>query len=774
MGWSLDHPRLAVASTLLLTLVLGWNLPDLELRTDGAALYPLGGAAVELTRWDRDTFSDPEQAVVLLTVRDGGPPIATAEGLRALVELHQSLAALPAADGPGVRSLASLLEPPPDFRTFFVRNFLDRIPDDPRRFSALLERIHAHPVTPGLFLSRDGAAAAFYVPLAAASERGALVDQLEAWVAARRALPFDLRLTGPLIAEALLGSKILEDLGRLIPIMVLVIALVLYRCLRTLGGVLVPMAEVALVLVWTLGAMALFGVPITLVTTILPIILTTMAVTDEIHLLERFQSRLGGAPATGRRRRQAVAAALADVGRPIVLTSLTTALGFLSFLSATMAPVRHFGLFSALGILLAMLLTFTFIPALLMLLPASWLERPAAGRRQRRSGASLMPYERLAARHRGRARLIGLLLTAACAPGILRLSVQDSWLDNFDPETDLVTAARDFDAGFWGAYRFDLVLRAESRDFFLRPEGIRLAEAVHEVTVSGPGVGGVASYLIPLQVLEQVAGKTGPVSSLPDKTLHRILGFADYLADRIDLRQYLLPDGRTARFRLFVRDADFRRAEALAQHLRQRLPPLLASGQVRFHASGDLPVALEVVRAIVTNQLRSIAWTAAGIAVLLSLALGSLRLAASLLAPLAASVATILGLMGYAGMPLGIATSMFAALTLGVGVDFAIHFAHACRRSSATSGRKTTLTAALSRTGKALRWNMAVLALGFLVLAFSDLRPNHGLGLLLAGSMVTCYLMTLLFLPSLLPGVASGGGTQASTSGGARRPGRAA
>ena len=109
------------------------------------------------------------------------------------------------------------------------------------------------------------------------------------------------------------------------------------------------------------------------------------------------------------------------------------------------------------------------------------------------------------------------------------------------------------------------------------------------------------------------------------------------------------------------------------------LPGVLDGSPARWHYAGELPVALEVVGEIVRNQLRSIAWTLGLVGLLLAVTLRSLRAALVALLPVTVAVLGLLGGMGMAGLPLGIATSMFAALSVGVGVDFAIHFLHRYR-----------------------------------------------------------------------------------------------
>ena len=213
------------------------------------------------------------------------------------------------------------------------------------------------------------------------------------------------------------------------------------------------------------------------------VVLMAMAITDEIHLLERI-----GAQPSALSRGEAVLAALDEVGRPIIMTSITTALGFLSFLSASIQPMREFGLFTGFGILTAMLLTFSWIPALVVLLPMDWTRRAA-----RRSPLPGLGLERLARSSIRRPTLflaVGLGLLLAAVPGTLALRVQDSWVDNFDPESAIAGADRAFNASFWGSYRYDVVFEAPS-DFFYSSTGTRLIEDFESIALSLNEVGGV-------------------------------------------------------------------------------------------------------------------------------------------------------------------------------------------------------------------------------------------------------------------------------------------
>jgi uncharacterized protein len=815
---ALARPLLVLALLALGTAAVARGLFRLELRTDGAAVYPRGDAVVERTLADRETFLEADQVIVLATARRGGPRLDTPEGFRHLLRLQHALERFPGVELAGVRSVVTLLDPPARLRPLVIRTFFEEWSGGEAGFADVLARMRRLPVTSGLFLSADGAAAAFYVPVAAGTTRGELLAGLRRYLATRAGSPLRLWLTGPAAAEAELGEEVARDLTRLVPIVAATMALLLALTLRTAAGVLIPLAQVVVTLVWTLGLMGWAGVPVTLVTTVLPVLLMAMAMTDEIYLLERLQDHLagiswrgaarapagtlaGGAadavhavavdsadavvsedaadaagavdpgathPASGggtagarARVKRAAERSFEDLVTPLVVISLSTAAGFFSFAGASMAPLRHLGLFTGIGLLLAMLFTFTLAPALMAALPPSWLDRRARRRHPRRDRASaragrdLARFERLTVRHPRAAALAICALAAAALPGLARLRVEDAWIDNFDPRSPLVAATRRFDAELWGSYRFDVVC-AGPVNYFWTPPAAALLEEIHGWAARAPHVGGVVSVLPAFEAGARALGLKGPLSALPPADVRRVGMLVEVLRIRLYLRDLLSLDGDHLRVRLLVRDADSAKARVLAAAFAAELPRLVRGRPIEVHASGDLPAALAVVAAIVGNQLRSIGWSAALIAAVLLAALRSVRWAAAVMAPVAAATLLLFAGMGYAGVPLGIATSMFAALNLGAGVDFAVQYAYAYRRESRQRPEHAEAIAeTLRTTGRGLRWNALVLALGIAVLTLSALKPNRSLGLLLALAILVSYVTTLALLPELLGRLAS-------------------
>jgi len=803
---ALARPFLVLALLAVATAAAARGLFRLELRTDGAAIYPRDDPAVVRSVADRQAFAEVDQIVLLVTSRPGGPRLDSAAGCRFLVRLQHALARFPGVELAGVRSAVTLIDPPESLEPLRIRTFFEEWTGGEAGLANVLARMRRLPVTGGLFLSAGGTAAAFYVPVGDRITRTELLADLRRFLATRAGAPFRLRLTGPVAAEVDLGEEVVRDLARLVPIMVAAVALLLALTLRTAGGVLIPLAQVMATLVWTLGLMGWAGVPITLVTTVLPVLLMAMAMTDEIYLLERLQDHLAGLAPGGagsgpvsaglapprQRVRLAAERAFADLVAPLVLISLATAAGFFSFLGAAMAPLRHLGLFTGAGLLLGMLFTFTLAPALMAALPASWLERrrgsvgggSGGGGSSGSSGGSsgggsggssgggrgggLLPFERWTVRRPRAVALGAVALLAVAVPALPRLRVEDSWIDNFDPRSPLVTAARRFDAEFWGSYRFDVVCTGRAGTFWT-PRGAALLEELQRWAGHAPNVGGMVSVLPIFEAGARALGFGRPLSALPARDLRRVGMLTEILRLRLYLRDLLTLDAGRMRARLLVRHADYGKARRLAAAFAAELPRLAGGGPgrpggpgglggpggpggpIEVHASGEVPEALAVVAAIVGNQLRSIGWTAVLIAAMLLAALRSPRWTVVVMAPVLGATLLLFAGLGYAGVPLGIATSMFAALNLGAGVDFAVQYVYAYRRERrAGLDHAAAVTATLATTGRGLRWNAIVLALGIAVLTLSSIKPNQSLGMLLALAILVSYASTLALLPELL------------------------
>jgi len=766
---AIDHPRRALLLAGALILAAAPGLLRLELRTDGKALVPPSDPAVVRDAEVREHFGLRDPIVVVIET-DHPQGIYNLETLRRVRQLSSALAAL---DGLGEEQITSLATEHSD-RVDAVgglrfRRFLEKLPQTPEEFERLRGDIEAVDILFGTLISTDRRATAILVgaPPAwtAGLDRTALclrVAELAAETTQGDARQNDrVAVVGAPVAEALLGRHILEDLVLLLPLAITLMAAVLLVGCRSLWGVALGLGEIGACLVWTFGLMGWLGVPVYLTTAVLPVILVTVGLADEIHILWRYQQVLE----RGEEGIAAVRTTLAEMTRPVVLTSLTTTVGFFSFLASPLAAVRAFGIFAPLGILFCLFWSLVAIPALLTLLPAERFRRPRRPRPPSDPGLRGQgqgPGFGLAAcyRHPRRALAVLALLTIALGAGTWRLRVQDSWIDGFAPQSPFRQATDGVNARFHGTHLLLVHLDLEPLDQplehiyyggpgpLLIPETLRRIGDFEDLARAQPGVGGVLGPFSHLKTVSFLRhARREDMRRIPDRPRD-----VDTLLHRFDesrgahRRREIFDDARRrAVVTIFLKDANYRQTAVLMKNLRAAGAEILTPHGIYLDFAGDVAVSQAMIPAIVKSQVSSLLLALGGALAAVSWLLGSLRQGVRVVMPAALAVVWTFGLMGWLGIPLGVATSMFCAITLGIGVDYGIHFAESERRQRIAGAPNPTAAAAVE-CGPAIVADSLAVALGFGLLAFSQVPSNARLGLLVGVALAATCVLTLVGL----------------------------
>jgi uncharacterized protein len=564
-------------------------------------------------------------------------------------------------------------------------------------------------------------------------------------------------VVGAPMAESLLGTHILEDLAVLLPVSIAVIGIVLWIGCRRLAGVMLGMIQLAAAQTFTFGVMGWLGQPVYLTTAVLPVILTTLALADEIHLFWRYQQILGPEPGEADARHPgAVRLLLSQMARPIVLATITTIIGFLSFLSSPLVAVRSFGAFTALGLLFCLFWSLMVGPAALALLPPSALRRPV-GRSGTSSGRFRRAFEPL---YRSPARTLAVLglITLAVGLGMARLRVQDSWLSGFAPESEFrvntVRANELFNGTHLLLVHLDLAgWKGEMEEVYdgeagplLDPKVLRALGDFERFLAARPRVGGVLGPYAQLTTVSFLRYARDPARlSIPDSATRvaALIGYFDDVRGEPRRREVIDDARRRGVVTVFLKDPDYRQVDALMSDIRGYARERLAPLGVRVGFAGDIAVSQAMIPAIVRTQVFSLPLAQLGALLVVVLLYRSVKVGLLIALPSTVAVAWMLGLMGWTGVPLGVATAMFCSITLGVGIDYGIHFYESFLRSGAA-------LEALEESGPAIVADAAAIALGFGVLGFSQVPSNARLGLLVAGALTAACALTLTGLGPLL------------------------
>lgn len=739
------RPRLSLAILALLTALAASQLPRLEIDTDGRSLIPRHDPTFAADLELRRMFGGADPVLIAFrpeTDDEGGVFTPAALGrLRALTEAIQRA---PGVDPARVTSLATITRPRTDGGILRLEPLLPDGPLDRTDAAAVAREVSGHPLWDGLLVSADREAAAVVVELPRSDRRRAVLAELAAAAKAARGSG-RVEMAGAPVVEASLGEHIVADLARLIPLVAMVIGALLLAVFRRPLLVALALAAVLAAVVWTLGLMAALGRPLYLVTATLPVILIAVGTADIVHVYSAFRRREGPA---GGGHRAAVVAAVLGVAEPLVATSVTTAAGFLAFAASSMPPLRDFGLFTAFGVLAALAIALTGVPAGLSLLPP----RPRPRRSRRGDGpAAPAPGVRWLRRPRWVIAAWALVL-ALSAVSAARLRVQDSWVGNFPPSSSLVETDRWLNRAFLGTHTLVLVVDGGSPDAVHDP---RLLAGVHRLgrrLEARPGVGGTRSAADLVRAVHDDLGGPGRgASRAPPGTSSEIAEalLVASMAGGGELDRWVDGEHRRLLVRVFLRRADYRRVAAVMAAARGAAAEELPA-RARVRAAGDAAVGHAAVALVVGDQLRSLALALFGVALVLAVALRSATAVVLHLLPVLAAVPLTFGAMAAFGWSLGIATSTFAAVAIGIGVDAGVHLLAQVRRAQRRAPPATALGEALAVSGRPIAIHVVAVAAGFATLALSETPPVRAMGVLVALSLLAAAAAALTALPALL------------------------
>lgn len=500
---SVRHPAAAVAVAFAVVAAAAPGILRLELRTDGHALVPPDRPEILLDQEVRDEF-DAKDALVVVIRSEHPDGIYDLQTLQLVQDLTREIEAIEGIAAGDVTSLDTEYNHRVRPGTLQARRFLEPMPRTPQDLEMLrsdLERIRLYT---GILVSRDGRSTSILVGVPKGVDRTALYATVQSLVSGHQGGCERIHVVGAPVAEAMLGHHILEDLGvpravlgvstaeddeaatedssrlhlpqslhelrrmiarhiGLAPVAILIMGVVFAVSFRSLTAAALPLIEVGACLATVFGLMGWAGVPVYLTIAVMPVILAAIGVTDEIHVFARYAQEVQSHPE--RPCVDAVMVTLEEMWRPIVKTSVTTAVGFLSFALSPLPPVRAFGIFTSIGIVFCMLWSLSTIPAMLALLGTRRCA-PSGISRPRRFDV-LSRLEQLFRRLAGfsLAGRYAILIFAAvfvllCPFGVKRLRVQDSWIDGFAPESAFYRATQFFNERFLGSHV--LLLRLET------------------------------------------------------------------------------------------------------------------------------------------------------------------------------------------------------------------------------------------------------------------------------------------------------------------------
>lgn len=690
-------------------------------------------------RW---RFGNDETVLVVLSA----PDILAPAELRRLDRLTRALGELPGIDK------ASSLTSVPLPRAVDDQLLLERLRpadfDDPALPGRLRAAIAANPLVRGHLASADGRAAAIVLTLASADDKDfralGLYPRIRALADAEAGPGVQVWITGAPVVREAIREAVAEQLRWVLPAIVLLLCTLLALAFRSLRGVILPVATIALALVWTFGALAATGRPINLITSLVPPLLATMSLAYCAHVLSEFESlaREGALDARAR-----IVRLLQLLGGPVALTGLTTAVGLLALMTGTLPAIREFAWLSALGVAFTALLALTFLPAALAFSrpPRVPHRLPVAGLFER----SARRLGRFDVRNRGPIlALSGLALLGALALSS-QIRIGDQFVGVFEPEARV---RADYDAinrALGGVNSVLVQLDGASAGSFTEPRQLEAVARLQAWIAAQPEVGATSSVVDHLRVL-------GPaLAGLPEGALPADANLASQLlffGDSEVLRGTLNSDRSSTLLRVRLLVDDTASVAAFLDRLEPELARLPAGVSARV--TGSTVMVTRSVQSVTVDQLQSIGLALLLVYLCLATQFASLKIGLLASLPTLLQTALYFGGLGASGVMLNATTSLVECLVLGLAVDDTIHYlARFNTAAKATGSESRGAVSALSAVLRPVTLTKAILALGFLMLVTGELHNQVLFGWLAAFTLLAAWLVDIFVTPAFMSGV---------------------
>jgi predicted RND superfamily exporter protein len=769
---------LALFACILATALLGARLPDF--RVDNSDETFLHGDDPERVRYDRfrEQFDREDRVLVVL----GPPRIFDLPFLEKLRALHRDIE----RDVPYVAEVTSLINARNtrgEGDELIVEDLTEDWPENESDVSALRARALANPLYVDVLLSQDerytivslkpftystlgpeddalagfddepgGDADTDRPPYLTDREGYELIDELRR-VLARHADPsIEVHVVGGPTFDYVMMRALQRDATVFMSFATVVIALLLYLLFRRASAVILPIAVVSSAMTGSMGFMVWLDIPFSITINMLPAFLMVVGVCDSIHILAIFYRQLGA----GRSRDDAIADALGHSGLAVVMTSVTTAAGLLSFRLADLAPIAQLGILAPAGVMLAMMYTLVMLPALLAIAPL----RAGAGRRgasaRRVVDGVLVRVGDASTRHPGRVLAVGAAIVLLGLPGLLRLRFSHDGMNWFPDEEPRKIALRLVDREFNGASSLEVLVHTGEENGLYEPDVLQRIERLmrHSETlqVDGHQVGKAMSIVDVVKETHQALNENRPrFYALPGERrliAQELLLFENSGSD--DLEEVTDTQFQVARVTVRTAWVDAIAYVPFLEEVEARFREILGP-ELEFELTGGSVLFTRIFEGVIYSMARSYAFALLVITPLMILLIGNLKRGLVAMIPNLVPIYLVLAFMGWTDIPLDASTLLIGGVIIGLAVDDTIHFMHKFGRYYEESGDASrAVRQTLATTGSALFFTSLVLTLGFAVFLPSYMQNTYWFGALACLGTVAAFLADVLLAPALM------------------------
>lgn len=537
---------------------------------------------------------------------------------------------------------------------------------------------------------------------------------------------------------------------------VLITGLIMFVFFRSSRAVIFSMIIIGIVVIWTVGTLALFGFKITLLTGLIPPVIVTIGITNAIYLLNKYHLEF----AKTHNKLQAISTVVNKMGLATFLTNLTVAIGFLTLLSTDILVLREFGIVAGINIMALFFVSLVMIPSVF-----SWLPTPSE-RHLRHLNFSMMGkflkmIDSMVTHQRPVIYLASITVALASAYGIWQLRSVSYMVDDVPEESTVKKDLEFFEANFSGIMPLEMVVefKTKRRRPILDVRNLQKIEEFETFLDSIPEVSKPVSLLSFVKAAKQAFYNNNPERyTLPTRNEAAfIMRYMKGQSDNTGLFNSFV-DSTFSKMRISAQMADIgsERMDSLVQYaIEPKMKAIFVSdGQdsIMTSITGTTKLFIKGNKFLIDNLKESLLLAFLLITLSMVILFANVRMIIISLIPNLLALMITAGIMGYFGIPLKASTALIFSITFGISVDNSIRFLAKYRQEILSNNFRIApaVTDSILETGKSIIYTSIVLFAGFIIFAFSDFGGTIALGVLTSTTLVISMFTNLILLPALI------------------------
>lgn len=616
------------------------------------------------------------------------------------------------------------------------------------------EKANKQPILQGSMTSNENYALALYIPLTSKDISYKVSNLLKDKYASYDSAD-SFFITGMATAQDTFGVEMFVQMAVTTPLAMMLIFGLLWFFFRNVTLVMAPMIIAMLSVMITMGLMIATGNPVHVLTSMVPIFIMPIAVLDGIHILSEFYDCYP----KHKNRKQAITCVMAELSKPMLLTTITTAVGFAALNLIPLPPLQVLGTFVCIGVIIAWAMTMTLIPGYIMLMPEKKFDNFGSQHTRHPGGGTylgrMLPQVGLYAT-KGAIPIVLLMMVVSIvfALGAMKLIPNDNPMKWFGEEHEIRKADKFLNEQFAGSYMAYLSLKGSKEQIFKDPAVLNYIDDLQS-HVDKKGVIGktIALTEIVKIVHRELYNGNEEYYRIPDSSeavAQTLLTFQNsHRPD--DLWHYVTPDYQEANIWFQLKSGDNQDMivveNLIDDYFKANPPPVSLErswfGMTHINVTWQDRVTVGVVKAFSVSFL-IILFT-------LIILFRSIMWGVLAMVPLAFSVVVIYGAAGFITGNLDTPLAILSAISIGLSVDYAIHFVTRSRElHKKYNNWNETLPAVFGEPARAITRNVIVVGIGFLPLLITPLVPYQMVGILLSSILVLAGIATLVILPALI------------------------